>query len=69
MQTMASMDYFDSRRKNLTYILKWKSVMEMHVITKATKPSCLQLLFLHVLHLQLDGDAIKLLIFSNLMAF
>jgi hypothetical protein len=34
---MASMNYFDSSRKNLTYILKWKSViMEMHVITQST---------------------------------
>ena len=40
LNKLASINYFDSRRKNLTYILKWKSVMEMHVITKATKPSC-----------------------------
>ena len=33
---MASMNYFDSSWNNLTYILKWKSVMEMHVITKST---------------------------------
>jgi len=30
------MNYFDSSRKNLIYVLKWKSVMEMHVITKYT---------------------------------
>ena len=33
---MVSMNYFDSSRKNLTYMLKWKSVMEMHAITKST---------------------------------
>ena len=33
---MASMNYFDSRRKNKTYNLKWKSVMKMPVITKST---------------------------------
>ena len=36
MQTMASIKYFDSSRKTPTYILKWNSVMEMHVITKST---------------------------------
>ena len=35
VQTMASTNYFDSCRKNVIYILKWKSVMEMHVITKS----------------------------------
>ena len=29
---MASMGYFDSNRKHNAYSLKWKSVMEMHVI-------------------------------------
>jgi hypothetical protein len=29
-------EFFDSSMKNLTYILKWKSVMETHVITKST---------------------------------
>ena len=33
---MASINYFDSSRENLTYLSKWKSVMEMHVITKST---------------------------------
>jgi hypothetical protein len=33
---MASMNYFNSNRKNPTYVLKWKSVMERHVITKST---------------------------------
>ena len=33
---MASMNYFDSKRKNPTYVLKQKSVMERHVITKST---------------------------------
>ena len=36
IQTMTSMNYFDSSRKNLTYnkYFEWKSViMEMHVIT------------------------------------
>ena len=33
---MASINYFDSSNKNLTFFLKWKSVMEMHVITKST---------------------------------
>ena len=35
---MASMNYFDSKRKNLTYFLEteWKFVIEMHVITKST---------------------------------
>ena len=27
---MASVNYFDFSRKNLTHILKWKSIMEMH---------------------------------------
>ena len=39
IQTMTSMNYFDSSRKNLTYnqYFEWKSViMEMHVITKST---------------------------------
>jgi hypothetical protein len=38
IQTMTSMNYFDSSRKNLSYIyFEWKSViMEMHVITKST---------------------------------
>ena len=35
---MASINYFDSSRENLTYLSKWKSVMEMHVITKSTNP-------------------------------
>ena len=36
IQTMTSINYFDSSRKNLTYF-EWKSViMEMHVITKST---------------------------------
>jgi hypothetical protein len=36
IQTMTSMNYFDSSRKNLTYF-EWKSViMEMHVIAKFT---------------------------------
>ena len=33
---MASMNYFNSSRKSLTYFFKWKSVMEMHFITKFT---------------------------------
>ena len=33
---MASMNYFDSSMKDLNYILKWKSVMKMHVITQST---------------------------------
>jgi uncharacterized radical SAM superfamily Fe-S cluster-containing enzyme len=33
---MAVMYYIDSSRKNVTYILKWKSIIEMHVITKST---------------------------------
>ena len=33
---MASMNYFDSSRTNLTHFSKWKSVMEMHVKTKST---------------------------------
>ena len=60
---MASMKYFDSSRKNPTYILKWKSVMEMHVITKSTN------LHVYCCFSYIDGGAIKLLIFSNLMAF
>jgi arabinogalactan endo-1,4-beta-galactosidase len=32
IQTMASMNYFDSSRKNLTYILNY---MEMHAITQS----------------------------------
>ena len=37
IQTMTSMNYFDSSRKNLTIYFEWKSVMrEMHVITKCT---------------------------------
>ena len=39
IQTMAFMNSFDSSRKNLTYILKWKSVMEIgnpYVIVKST---------------------------------
>jgi hypothetical protein len=37
IQTMTSMNYFDSSRKNLTYIFEWKSVIiEMHVITRST---------------------------------
>jgi hypothetical protein len=36
IQIMASMNYFDCSRKNITYFFKWKSVMEMHVITKPT---------------------------------
>ena len=36
IQTIASMNYFDSSRKNLTYIFQWMSVTEMHVITKFT---------------------------------
>ena len=39
IQTMISMNYFDSSRRNLTYnrYVEWKSViMEMHVITKFT---------------------------------
>jgi hypothetical protein len=35
-QSMASMNYFDSKRKNPTDVLKQKSVMERHVITKST---------------------------------
>ena len=31
---MASMNYFHSSMENLTYSLKCKSVMEMHVIKK-----------------------------------
>ena len=43
IQTMTSMNYFDSSRKNLTYTFKWKSViMEMHVITKSTNLHVLQ---------------------------
>jgi hypothetical protein len=34
MQAMSSVNYFDSSRTNQTYLLKWKSVMELHVITK-----------------------------------
>ena len=34
MQTMASMNYFDSNRRNLSYFFKWKSEMEIHVIAK-----------------------------------
>ena len=33
---MASINYFDSSREILSYFLKWKSVMEMHVIIKFT---------------------------------
>ena len=37
MQTMASTNYIDSSiKRNLTNFFKWKSVMEMHVITKST---------------------------------
>jgi hypothetical protein len=36
LQTMASMNYFNSSRKNLTYILKRKSAKEMHAITQFT---------------------------------
>ena len=66
---MASMNYFDSSRKNLTYNLKWKSVMEMHVTSnnKIHQPS--QWSQWYSCWIFYDGDAIKLLIFSNLMAF
>ena len=30
------MNYFDSSRKNVTYFLKWKPVIEKHVIKKST---------------------------------
>ena len=37
IQTMTSMNYFDSSRKKSNIYFEWKSViMEMHVITKFT---------------------------------
>jgi hypothetical protein len=62
IQTMASMNYFDSSRTNLTYILNY---MEMHAITQCTN--------LHICSsfptFITRRDGIRLLIFSNLMAF
>jgi hypothetical protein len=62
IQTMASMNYFDSSRTNLTYILNY---MEMHAITQCTN--------LHICSsfptFITRRDVIRLLIFSNLMAF
>jgi hypothetical protein len=53
--------------KNLTYFWKWKSVIEIDVIKKSKFTN------LHVysyfLCRSLDSVEIKLLIFSNLMAF
>ena len=57
MQTMACMSYFDSSNKQLTYSFKWKSVTEMHVITKCTNLHGYSYFFLY--GGQLDGDAIK----------
>jgi hypothetical protein len=39
------MNYFDSSKKNLTYFFKWKSVMEMHLITKFTNHFVFMLFF------------------------
>ena len=62
IQTMVSMNYFDSSRTNLTYILNY---MEMHAITQCTN--------LHICSsfptFITRRDVIRLLIFSNLMAF
>jgi hypothetical protein len=46
IQTMASMNYFDSNRKNPTNFSKWKSVMKIHVIAKFTLIGKIQLIFL-----------------------
>ena len=35
MLKWASMNYFDSSRKNLTYFLKWTAVWEICLITKS----------------------------------
>jgi hypothetical protein len=41
------MSYFDSSRKNLTDVSKWKPVMEMHVITKYTNLHAYRFFFLN----------------------
>ena len=55
---MAYMNYFNFNKKNLTNFLKWKSVLEIHVITKST---------VHLDKYNVDCVTNKLLIFSNLI--
>ena len=61
LQIMTSMNYFNSSRKNPTYILKRKSVMELHGMTKFTN--------LHVNSCLSYIENWSILKFSNLMAF
>ena len=58
-KSMASMNYFDSNRKNLNWFLKGKEVWEMHLITKSS---------FFFLYSQISQIEIKLLTFPNLMA-
>ena len=44
---MASVKYFDSNTEKITLKKKWKSVMEMHVITRSTNLH-VQLLYFHI---------------------
>ena len=51
---MASMNYFDSIRKHLAHFFKYKSVMEIHVITKSTNLhvySCVSFIYFAFLYI------------------
>jgi len=60
LQRLKKNGFHEISKTLITYFVKCRSVMKIH------EPSCLQFLFPHR---EIDGDAIKLLIFSNLMAF